>query len=67
MPYINVKIVKGSTTEEKEKLIEGLTKVVSETLHKNPEMTYVVIDEVEADHWGVGGESIKKRRLRQEK
>lgn len=66
MPYINVKIVKGSTPEEKEKLIEGLTRVVSETLNKNPQMTYVVIDEVETDHWGVGGESVTKRRQKKE-
>jgi 4-oxalocrotonate tautomerase len=66
MPYINIKIVKGSTPEEKEKLIEGLTRVVSETLNKNPQMTYVVIDEVETDHWGVGGESVTKRRQKKE-
>lgn len=65
MPYINVKILKGSTREEKEKLIEGLTRVVSETLNKNPQMTYVIIDEVDADHWGIGGESVTQKKQKQ--
>lgn len=62
MPYVNLKILKGATQEQKEKLFEGVTRVVSEVLGKDPKVTYMVIDEVETDNWGIGGESITQRR-----
>jgi 4-oxalocrotonate tautomerase len=31
-------------------------------LGKNPQTTFVVIDEVETDNWGIGGETITERR-----
>jgi 4-oxalocrotonate tautomerase len=60
MPYINVKITKGATQEQKEQIIQGVTQLMVDVLNKNPQTTFVVIDEVETDHWGIGGESITK-------
>jgi len=34
-------------------------------LNKNPATTFVVIEEVETDNWGIGGEQVTK--LRQKK
>ena len=36
--------------------------VTGETLGKNPQTTVVVIDEVDTDNWGIGGESVTERR-----
>lgn len=63
MPYVNIKITReGATSEQKAQLIEGATQLLVDVLGKNPATTVVVIDEVETDNWGVGGESISVRR-----
>jgi len=63
MPYINIKITKeGATKEQKEQLIQGATQLVVDVLGKNPKTTMVVIDEVDTDNWGVGGESVTEMR-----
>jgi 4-oxalocrotonate tautomerase len=65
MPYVNIKITKeGATPEKKVDLIEGVTQLLKEVLGKNPATTVVVIDEVESDNWGIGGESVTARRKR---
>ncbi len=66
MPYVNIKITKnGATAEQKETLIEGVTDLLVKVLGKNPGTTVVVIDEVDTDNWGIGGESVTKRRKNQ--
>ncbi|WP_431688472.1 tautomerase family protein [Hahella sp. NBU794] len=66
MPYVNIKITReGATAEQKAALIEGVTRLLQETLNKNPATTFVIIDEVEADNWGIGGESVTVRRKRE--
>lgn len=63
MPYVNIKITKeGATKEQKEALIAGATKLLVEVLGKNPATTVVVIDEVDTDNWGIGGEVVTKLR-----
>jgi 4-oxalocrotonate tautomerase len=65
MPYVNIKVTReGVTAEQKEKLIKGATNLLVEVLGKNPSTVFVVIDEVETDNWGVGGETITARRKR---
>ena len=67
MPYVNIKITKeGATTEQKSQLIEGVTTLLKDILGKNPQTTVVVIDEVETDNWGIGGERVTLRRERGE-
>ena len=63
MPLINIKITKdGVSPEKKEKLIQGATQLMVDVLGKNPASTFVIIDEVETDNWGIGGESVTQRR-----
>ncbi len=63
MPFVNIKITKdGVTSEQKAKLIEGVTKLLADLLGKNPQTTVVIIDEVETDNWGIGGETVTSRR-----
>ena len=65
MPYVNIKITnEGVTKEQKAKLVAGATELLSTVLGKNPATTVVVIDEVETDNWGIGGELVTERRKR---
>lgn len=65
MPYVNIKITnEGVTPEQKAELIKGATELLRKVLNKNPETTVVVIDEVETDNWGIGGETVTVRRNR---
>lgn len=61
MPYVNVKVTGGAgapTKEQKQAIIRGVSQVLYDVLGKPAKTTYVVIDEVELDNWGVGGESL---------
>jgi 4-oxalocrotonate tautomerase len=63
MPYVNVRIAKtGATADQKAEVIRGITDLLLNVMGKPRESTYVVIDEVELDNWGVGGETLTKRR-----
>ena len=67
MPLVNIKITQeGVTPEKKEALIAGATQLLVDVLDKNPKTTVVIIDEVETDNWGIGGESVTTRRKRGE-
>lgn len=67
MPYVNIKITReGVTAVQKEQLIQGATELLVDVLGKNPETTVVVIDEINTDNWGIAGESVTKRRQRDE-
>ena len=39
-----------------------MTRLLAETLGKNPATTVVVIEEVETDNWGIGGKTVTERR-----
>ena len=63
MPFVNIRITRdGATAEQKARLIQGTTQLLVEVLGKNPATTVVVIDEVETDNWGIGGETVTARR-----
>lgn len=65
MPYVNIKITReGASSEQKAELISGVTDLLQRVLGKNPQTTVVVIDEVDTDNWGIGGESVTLRRQR---
>ncbi|HPF58412.1 MAG TPA: 4-oxalocrotonate tautomerase family protein [Candidatus Competibacteraceae bacterium] len=65
MPYVNIKITReGATAAQKAQLIAGVTGLLHEVLNKNPATTMVVIDEVDTDNWGIGGETVTVRRAR---
>jgi len=63
MPYVNIKITReGATADQKARIIKGVTDVLVSVLDKDPNGTYVVIDEVDLDNWGVGGLSVTEYR-----
>ncbi|SDY90220.1 4-oxalocrotonate tautomerase [Jannaschia faecimaris] len=63
MPYVNIKITReGVTTDQKAELISGATDLLVRVLNKNPATTFVTIDEVELEDWGVGGLPVEQYR-----
>ena len=59
MPHIQVEIGMA-TREQKEKLIQALTKSASEVLGVNESSFYVLIKENRLDNWGVGGKMLSE-------
>jgi len=66
MPYVNIKITpEGVTPEKKRELIVGTARLLQQVLNKDPGATFVVIDEVATDSWGIGYETVSELRARQ--
>lgn len=66
MPYILIQVTNdGVTREQKKALIRGATDLVVNTLAKDPATTFVVIEEVDTDNWGVAGVPMTERRKAQ--
>jgi 4-oxalocrotonate tautomerase len=63
MPYVNVKITReGATAAQKAQVIREMTDVLVRVLGKNPATTFVVIEEVDTDGWGIGGRTVTDLR-----
>jgi 4-oxalocrotonate tautomerase len=57
MPYIKIEVTReGVTREQKQQLIKGVTDVITTVLNKDPQLTHVVIQEIDLDNWGYAGE-----------
>ena len=68
MPYVNIRITReGATDLQKAQLMKGVTDLMVEVLGKNPATTFVIIDEVECENWGIGGVPVKEYRSTLEK
>jgi 4-oxalocrotonate tautomerase len=66
MPYVNIRITReGATPAQKLQLIEGATDLLVRVLNKNPATTFVIIDEVDTDNWGVARENVTTARKRE--
>ncbi len=66
MPYVNIKITReGATPQQKAALIKGVTDLLVSVLDKSPATTFVVIDEVAMEDWGIGGLPVEDYRLQQ--
>ena len=64
MPYVNIRITRegGTTNAQKAALIRGTTDLLVTVLGKSPATTFVVIDEVALEDWGVGGLPVTEHR-----
>jgi 4-oxalocrotonate tautomerase len=63
MPYIKVQVTdEGVTNEQKKAIIKGCTQLMLDVLNKNPATTFVVIDEVNTDNWGIGFDQVTELR-----
>ncbi len=63
MPMVTIQITRegstpgraAATAEEKAALIKGTSQLLLDVLNKPLDATFVVIEEVEMENWGVGG------------
>ncbi|HET7794991.1 MAG TPA: 4-oxalocrotonate tautomerase family protein [Rhizobacter sp.] len=63
MPFVNIQITReGATAAQKAELIAGVTELLQRVLNKNPATTFVIIDEVDTDNWGIGGKPVTELR-----
>jgi 4-oxalocrotonate tautomerase len=60
MPIIHVSLLEGRSSKKKGALIRALTDAAEQTLDVRRESIRVLLHEVPAEHWGVGG--VAKRR-----
>ena len=64
MPFVNIKVSNEGvpTREQKAEIIEGVTELLTRILNKKSSTVVVIIEEVDMDNWGVGGETLSMRR-----
>jgi len=63
MPYVKIELTReGVTREQKQQLIKGVTDLITDVLNKDPQLTHVVIQEINLDDWGFGGEQVSVLR-----
>jgi len=70
MPVVTIRLARReppTSSEHKARLISGVTQLLHDVLGKRPEDVVVLIDEIDPDNWGQGGEPatlIRQRRQR---
>ncbi len=65
MPYVNIKLTREHqpiTAEQKAAIIKGVTDLLVDVIDRGPATTVVIIDEIDTDNYGVGGDTITARR-----
>lgn len=75
MPYVDIKVTRegtapgaaSTTPEQKAALIKGVSDLLFEVMGKPRDTTFVVIDEVEMENWGIGGLPVEEWRRQQPK
>jgi 4-oxalocrotonate tautomerase len=53
---------KARPPDQKRRIIAGVTDLLVEVLDKDPATTFVIIDEVDLEDWGVGGLPVDQYR-----
>jgi 4-oxalocrotonate tautomerase len=72
MPIVTIQITRegsdpsreAATSEEKAALIRGVSQLLLDVLGKPLDATFVVIEEVPMENWGVGGLPVAEYRRR---
>jgi len=57
MPLVQISMLPGRTSEQKRALLAEVTEAVVRTCKVSPEQVRVLISEIAAEHWAVGGVS----------
>ena len=60
MPIANLQILEGRAPELKAALIRAVTAAIADTLTVRQESVRVILHEIPAEHWGIGGVSAKE-------
>lgn len=64
MPIVNIKIAEDAiqSLEQRELLIKGCTDLIHFVLRKDPNVTFVLIEESPAENWGLAGKGAHRFR-----
>lgn len=60
MPYVNIRLVGKLSSEQKEKISQEVTKVLSEVAGKPKESILIMIDEIEKENVAKGGSLLSR-------
>lgn len=55
MPFVNLKMYKGRTQEQKKEIARRITDVIHEVTQVPREYIWVVIEDIEKKDWAIGG------------
>jgi len=66
MPLVQVTIMQGRSQEQKEAFFEEVTQSAMKHLDVKREQVRVLINEIPAEHWSIGGQSVAKIRSESE-
>ena len=67
MPLVNIRLARRdvpTTAAQKAALIAGVIQLMQQVLDKRPESVTVIIDEIDPENWGLGGEPVTVIRQR---
>jgi len=72
MPYVNIQVTRegtspgasATTPEQKRALIQGVSQLLLDVMGKPLASTFVVIEEVALENWGMGGLPVEEFRAR---
>lgn len=65
MPYVHIQVTdEGVSERQKAELIKGATDLLVDVLNKEPATTFVVIEEVPLENWGIAGVPVTEFRAR---
>ena len=62
MPLVKIDMWKGRTVEQKEKMIQSVTKAVCDSVGCPKEAVWVVLTDVDKENWGISGEQMGKAK-----
>ncbi len=58
MPILDIGLIAGRSNEQKEDLIKKVTEAYVSALNVKPETVRIVINDIDAQNFGVAGESV---------
>ena len=63
MPYVTIRVTGDKVTKEQnDALISRTTEMIEDVLGKDPEITWVIVEEIPTDKWGIGGQPYADRQ-----
>jgi 4-oxalocrotonate tautomerase len=62
MPIVQINLIEGRSPDQITALIENVTEAVARSVDSEPSTVRVLVNEVPATHWSVGGRSMKEIR-----
>ncbi len=62
MPFVSIKILKGHSQQRKDEMSRRVTAAISEIAQLPREAVWVVFEDVTAEDWYLGGETVAEVR-----